>query len=262
MATQKQRLYGFLMVIVGAAFWGLSGTVAQHLFETSDVSVEWLVTVRLLLSGLLVLIIVSAGKNRRAVWGIWKDKKAAVQLIVFGIAGMLGVQYTFLASIGTGNAAVATLLQYLAPVLIMLYLLLTRKNSFQFSDFRFFGAIIGFSRHFFAADEWKHQQFNSFSFICCMGSSFCWRTCLLYAVFQFSFENMGVGSRHWLGDADRGRRHELYSSALGSTGRRLDGFWNCIGGFYCYFRNVIGILHVPRKFEIFIPARSKHAGMH
>ncbi|KUP35526.1 transporter [Bacillus halotolerans] len=146
MATQKQRFYGFLMVIVGAAFWGLSGTVAQHLFETSDVSVEWLVTVRLLLSGLLVLIIVSAGKNRRAVWGIWKDKKAAVQLIVFGIAGMLGVQYTFLASIGTGNAAVATLLQYLAPVLIMLYLLLTQKNSFQFSDF--FGLLLALSGTF------------------------------------------------------------------------------------------------------------------
>ncbi|MCI4060409.1 EamA family transporter, partial [Bacillus cereus] len=66
MATQKQRIYGFFMVIVGAAFWGLSGTAAQHLFETSDVSVEWLVTVRLLLSGLLLLKIISAGKNRRA----------------------------------------------------------------------------------------------------------------------------------------------------------------------------------------------------
>ncbi|WP_420977261.1 EamA family transporter [Bacillus vallismortis] len=134
MATQKQRIYGFFMVIVGAAFWGLSGTAAQHLFETSDVSVEWLVTVRLLLSGVLLLMMICAGKNRRAVWGIWKDKKSAIQLIVFGIAGMLGVQYTFLASIGTGNAAVATLLQYLAPVLIMLFLLVTRKNSFQIAD--------------------------------------------------------------------------------------------------------------------------------
>ncbi|PJY99457.1 EamA family transporter [Bacillus vallismortis] len=134
MATQKQRIYGFFMVIVGAAFWGLSGTAAQHLFETSDVSVEWLVTVRLLLSGVLLLMMICAGKNRRAVWGIWKDQKSAIQLIVFGIAGMLGVQYTFLASIGTGNAAVATLLQYLAPVLIMLFLLVTRKNSFQIAD--------------------------------------------------------------------------------------------------------------------------------
>ncbi|MFT4399315.1 EamA family transporter [Bacillus sp. SW14] len=134
MATQKQRIYGFFMVIIGAAFWGLSGTAAQHLFETSDVSVEWLVTVRLLLSGLLLLIIISAGNNRHAVWAIWKDQKSAIQLIVFGIAGMLGVQYTFLASIGTGNAAVATLLQYLAPVLIMMFLLVTRKNSFQIAD--------------------------------------------------------------------------------------------------------------------------------
>ncbi|MCI3987992.1 EamA family transporter, partial [Bacillus vallismortis] len=78
--------------------------------------VEWLVTVRLLLSGVLVLMLICAGKNRRAVWGIWKDQKTAIQLIVFGIAGMLGDQYTFLASIGTGNSAVATLLQYLAPV--------------------------------------------------------------------------------------------------------------------------------------------------
>jgi drug/metabolite transporter (DMT)-like permease len=134
LATQKQRMYGFFMVIVGAAFWGLSGTVAQHLFETSDVSVEWLVTVRLLLSGLLLLMIISAGKNRRAVWEIWKDQKSAIQLIVFGIVGMLGVQYTFLASIGTGNAAVATLLQYLAPVMIVLFMLVTRKNSFQSAD--------------------------------------------------------------------------------------------------------------------------------
>ncbi|MCY7879313.1 DMT family transporter, partial [Bacillus spizizenii] len=89
---------------------------------------------RLLLSGLLLLMILSAGKNRRAVWEIWKDKKSAIQLIVFGIAGMLGVQYTFLASIGTGNAAVATLLQYLAPVMIVLFMLVTRKNSFQLAD--------------------------------------------------------------------------------------------------------------------------------
>ncbi|MCI4139843.1 EamA family transporter, partial [Bacillus vallismortis] len=65
---------------------------------------------------------------------IFKDQKSAIQLIVFGIAGMIGVQYTFFASIGTGNAAVATLLQYLAPVLIMLFFLVTLKNSFQLED--------------------------------------------------------------------------------------------------------------------------------
>ena len=39
---------------------------------------------------------------------------------------MLGVQYSFFASIQYGNAATATILQYLAPVIIMIYI--TIKN--------------------------------------------------------------------------------------------------------------------------------------
>src|SRR5699024_6256797 len=51
-----------------------------------------------------------------------------IQLIIFGLLGMLGVQYTYMASINHGNAAVATLLQYLAPVMIMIYLLLRKET--------------------------------------------------------------------------------------------------------------------------------------
>ncbi|GLV63773.1 transporter [Bacillus mycoides] len=44
-------------------------------------------------------------------------------MILFGLLGMLAVQYTYFASIKEGNAAVATLLQYLAPIFITVYLL-------------------------------------------------------------------------------------------------------------------------------------------
>lgn len=44
-------------------------------------------------------------------------------MILFGLFGMLAVQYTYFASIKEGNAAVATLLQYLAPIFITVYLL-------------------------------------------------------------------------------------------------------------------------------------------
>ncbi|GEK60348.1 hypothetical protein MHA01_32530 [Marinococcus halophilus] len=43
---------------------------------------------------------------------------------------MLVVQYTYMASIADGNAAVATLLQYLSPAFIMMYLLLRRQTAF------------------------------------------------------------------------------------------------------------------------------------
>ena len=44
-------------------------------------------------------------------------------MILFYLFGMLAVQYTYFASIKEGNAAVATLLQYLAPIFITVYLL-------------------------------------------------------------------------------------------------------------------------------------------
>lgn len=47
---------------------------------------------------------------------------------------MLGVQYCFMATIHYGNAAVATLLQYLGPVIIILYLVATKVINFKWKE--------------------------------------------------------------------------------------------------------------------------------
>lgn len=47
---------------------------------------------------------------------------------------MLSVQYTYMASIKYGNAAVATLLQYLAPVMIIIYLILRKQTVLTRQD--------------------------------------------------------------------------------------------------------------------------------
>ncbi|EOP42042.1 DMT family transporter [Bacillus cereus] len=117
------RLKGIIMVIIGACLWGLSGTAAQQLFQFENVSTEWLVTIRLLISGAILLIMSSFGANKKEIFGIWKQKSDANKIILFGLLGMLAVQYTYFASIKEGNAAVATLLQYLAPIFITVYLL-------------------------------------------------------------------------------------------------------------------------------------------
>ncbi|MBS4190631.1 EamA family transporter [Bacillus sp. FJAT-49705] len=115
----NSRKKGISLVLAGAIFWGVSGTVAQYLFQ-QGFSPEWLVVIRLLVAGILLLGI--AYKNEKhKVWGIWKNKHDRVHIIIFGILGMLAVQYTFFAAIKHGNAATATVLQYLAPVLIMCY---------------------------------------------------------------------------------------------------------------------------------------------
>lgn len=116
------------MVVVGASLWGLSGVAAQQLFQGEGISTKWLVTIRLLLAGMTLLLVSLFGKNKREVTGIWKDKKDRVKLVIFGILGMLGVQYTYFASIDEGNAAVATILQYLAPIFITIYLIFKYRS--------------------------------------------------------------------------------------------------------------------------------------
>ncbi|WP_026565671.1 EamA family transporter [Bacillus sp. UNC41MFS5] len=122
------RQKGILLVITGAVFWGIGGTVAKKLFHQYQIDVDWLVTIRLLIAGCLLLTVQFFGKDRSQILGVWKTRKTAIQLIIFGLLGMLAVQYTYMASIEHGNAAVATLLQYLAPVMIIIYLIF-RKQS-------------------------------------------------------------------------------------------------------------------------------------
>ena len=52
----NSRTKGILLVIVGTMLWGISGTVAQFLFQQKGFDTEWLVVFRLLISGFLLLL--------------------------------------------------------------------------------------------------------------------------------------------------------------------------------------------------------------
>ncbi|MEK3786866.1 DMT family transporter [Paenibacillus sp. FSL K6-1230] len=127
---------GIFFIITGAIFWGIGGTVAKKLFQQYGIDMGWLVTIRLLIAGVLLLGVHTCKRGLAATFEIWSHRKLSIQLIIFGVVGMLGVQYTYMASIDRGNAAVATLLQYLAPVMIVIYIAIgkhampTRKDLY------------------------------------------------------------------------------------------------------------------------------------
>ncbi|WP_025149281.1 EamA family transporter [Bacillus sp. H1a] len=132
--NESTRRTGLFLVIMGAIFWGIGGTVAQKLFQQYTINMNWLVTTRLLIGGFLLLMVQFFRKDREQILGIWKNKRTAIQLFIFGLLGMLAVQYTYMASIKHGNAAVATLLQYLAPVMIIIYLILRKQTVLTRQD--------------------------------------------------------------------------------------------------------------------------------
>lgn len=128
------RIKGLFLVTFGATLWGVSGTVAQYLFQGQGFTTEWLVVIRMLISGILLLMI-GLIKGDKNIIGIWKRKDNAVRLLLFGLLGMLGVQYTYFAAINHGNAATATILQYLSPIIITFYLCLSNKKMITMKQF-------------------------------------------------------------------------------------------------------------------------------
>jgi drug/metabolite transporter (DMT)-like permease len=127
MRVLTSRMKGIFLVLLGAGLWGVSGTVVQVLFHSYQFTPEWLVVIRLWMSSLILLAFCYI-KDRKALWEIWKVREDRWRLLWFGIFGMLGVQYTFFATIAAGNAATATLLQYLGPAFVTIYVAFEQKR--------------------------------------------------------------------------------------------------------------------------------------
>lgn len=118
--TSYQKVPGLLMALSSAIFWGISGTCAQFLFEEKDLDPAWLVTWRMILAG-TILVIFSMVTEKKVAFEIWKKPKNAIKLLLFGILGMVAVQFTYFYSISLSNAATATILQYIGPVFVVAY---------------------------------------------------------------------------------------------------------------------------------------------
>ena len=122
-----QRLKGILMIVTGAMLWGATGPLREWLLSETPLTVPFLLTIRLTVAGVLLLLFLRLGLKKQ-VSTIWKQKIWLKQLFIFSIFGMLGLQYSFVATIDASNAIVATLLQFLAPIFVVLYVSLSMKK--------------------------------------------------------------------------------------------------------------------------------------
>ena len=114
-----------MSAVVAATLFGVGGTFAQFLFQHRGVNIDWLVTMRLLGAG-GVMLLISAVRQGRDVLDIWRHDASAV--ILFGLVGMMPVQYTYMAAIDASNTATATVLQFTAPAMVALWLALVGRR--------------------------------------------------------------------------------------------------------------------------------------
>lgn len=120
METSVTKFSAYIMALVAAMLWGISGACVQFLFQQKGIPPEWLVTMRMVISG-TVLVGIGYFQYGNSLFDIWRDSGDRWRILSFGWIGMLSVQYTYFAAIGHSNAATATILQYLGPVIIAVY---------------------------------------------------------------------------------------------------------------------------------------------
>lgn len=116
----SSRTKGVLMAIIGSIFWGGSGVAAQFVLQEKGMTADYLTAIRTSVAGILLLSI-DAFINKNNIFNVWKDKASRWRLLAFGLLGMMSVQYTYFVAIEYSNAPTATIIQYLMPILILIW---------------------------------------------------------------------------------------------------------------------------------------------
>lgn len=123
---KKTYVKGIVLALLAGILWGITGPLGQYLFDEKTITPEWLVTCRLIASGSVILLGLFL-KRHLEIFTIWKDKKDALHMIIYSVAGMMAVQYSFFIAVEASNGGTATVLQYTNPVMIILYLAFFKK---------------------------------------------------------------------------------------------------------------------------------------
>ncbi len=118
----KNIKLGVFLTLLGGAFWGFSGVCGEFLFTQKGISAAWLVPHRLIISGAAMLAFFAvrfAARGQFARLFAPLSPRHAASVLAFALLGLMMVQFSYFRAIELSNAAIATVIQYSAPIFIL-----------------------------------------------------------------------------------------------------------------------------------------------
>lgn len=113
----SKQMKGRVITLLAGIFWGISGVSGQFLMA-EGVHVNLLTSIRLLVAGVILVSLVLV-REPASLSALFNDKVSLLRLLVFSLFGLTLNQFAYLQAIAHTNSATATVLQYLAPVLLL-----------------------------------------------------------------------------------------------------------------------------------------------
>ncbi len=126
--SKKDRILGAMLALFGGALWGLSGTIGEFLFTRKAVSSLWLVPYRLLVAGIILLIYCILKFGIKYITKPFTVALHRKELLVYAIFGITLSQLAYFMTIQLSTAGIATILQDLSPVFILICVCIAGKR--------------------------------------------------------------------------------------------------------------------------------------
>ncbi|MCK6602471.1 MAG: DMT family transporter [Bacteroidetes bacterium] len=124
MTTTDRSLQGGLFVLLAAFSWGISGTAAQFLFSR-NIQVMQVVQTRSTFAFLFFLLILALFRRS----SLKPDFKKTGWFLAAGIIGVGFSNFTYYYTISVSSVGTAIILQYTAPVIVMVYGILSKDEA-------------------------------------------------------------------------------------------------------------------------------------
>lgn len=127
--NRRYQIPGIILTLLGGISWGLSGSVGQYLFTVEKMDSRWLVPIRLGSAGVIMLLLYLLKFGKEELIKPWKTRREAREMLIYGLLGVSGCQFAYFLTIQLSTAAIATILQDLSPIFILLYTCIRAKRG-------------------------------------------------------------------------------------------------------------------------------------
>lgn len=116
------RVLALIFVAFAGIFWASSGVAVQDFFAHSSRTAMELTNIRMCTAGAILILI---GSRRKSFWLslslLNRHPRLWLDVAIYGIIGVMFMQYTYFKGISIGGAAAATVICYACPAMVVIW---------------------------------------------------------------------------------------------------------------------------------------------
>ncbi len=116
------RTLALMFVGLAGVFWASSGVAVQDFFAHSSKSAMELTNVRMCTAGAILIVFSARRKKFWLTFGlINRHPRLWLDVIIYGVIGVMFMQFTYFQAISIGGAAATTVITYACPAMVVIW---------------------------------------------------------------------------------------------------------------------------------------------